>query len=78
MRERRKNRRGRKKEKKSESEESRKVVWEGERVAAALSPSPGYCLADIFSVRPRFWPFSPTEEPDYRLHTLKPMFCKGS
>ena len=39
-----------KKKKKSEGEESRKVVWEGERVAAALSPSPGYCLADTFSV----------------------------
>ena len=49
MRKRRKNRRERKKKKKSESEESRKVVWEGERVAAALSPSPAL-LADIFSV----------------------------
>ena len=47
-----------KKKKKSESEESRKVVWEGERVAAALSPSPAllgryfFCLTPFFAFLP--------------------------
>ena len=60
-------------------EKKKKTASEWQKGCAALSPSPGYCsaqlaslgIADIFSIWPRVLAFSPTAEPGPRLSYLQ-------